>query len=56
MRTQSNKTKEEKLSLENNDKALISKKLVTLKKDVPVKDKLEDMILKDIDKNKLYSF
>ena len=42
--------------IENNDKALISKKLVTLKKDVPVKDKLEDMILKDIDKDKLYSF
>ena len=29
---------------------------MTLKKDVPVKDKLEDMILKDIDKDKLYSF
>ena len=42
--------------IENNDKALISKKLVTLKKDVPVKDKLEDMILKDIDKDKLYKF
>ena len=42
--------------LENQDKALISKKLVTLKKDVPVKDNLEDFILKDIDKNKLYSF
>ena len=35
--------------LENKDKALISKKLVTLKKDVPVKDKLEDFILKNID-------
>ncbi len=42
--------------LENQDKALISKKLVTLKKDVPVKDNLEDFILKDIDKNKLYTF
>ncbi len=41
---------------ENKDKALISKKLVTLKKDVPVKDNLNDFILKDIDKDKLYSF
>ena len=42
--------------LENKDKAIISKKLVTLKKDVPVKDNLEDFILKDVDKDKLYSF
>ncbi len=42
--------------LENKDKAIISKKLVTLKKDVPVKDKLEDFLLKNIDKEKLYSF
>ncbi len=42
--------------LENKDKAILSKKLVTLKKDVPVKDKLEDFILKNINKNKLYSF
>ena len=37
-------------------KAIISKKLVTLKKDVPVKDKLEDFKLKNVDKDKLYSF
>ena len=42
--------------LENKDKALISKKLVTLKKDVPVKDNLEDFILKNIDKDKLFGF
>ncbi len=42
--------------LENKEKAIISKKLVTLKKDVPVKDKLEDFILKNIDKDKLYTF
>ena len=42
--------------IENKDKAIISKKLVTLKKDVPVKDNLEDFILKDVDKDKLYSF
>ena len=42
--------------LENKDKALISKKLVTLKKDVPVKINLDEFILKDIEKNKLYEF
>ncbi len=42
--------------IENKDKAIMSKQLVTLKKDVPVKDKLENFILKNIDKDKLYSF
>ena len=42
--------------IENKDKAIISKKLVTLKKDVPVKNKIEEFKLKNIDKNKLYSF
>ncbi len=42
--------------LENKDKALISKKLVTLKNDVPVKDKLTDFILKNVDVDKLYNF
>jgi len=42
--------------IENKDKAIISKKLVTLKKDVPVKDNLEGFILKDIDKDKLFNF
>ena len=40
----------------NKDKAIISKKLVTLKKDVPVKYKLETFKLKEIDKKKLYIF
>ena len=42
--------------IENKDKALISKKLVTLKKDVPVKNKIEEFELKEIDKQKLYNF
>ncbi len=42
--------------LENKDKAIISKKLVTLKKDVPVKVELDDFVLKNIEKNKLYEF
>ncbi len=42
--------------IDNKDDAIISKKLVTLKKDVPVKNKIEEFILKSVDQNKLYSF
>ncbi len=42
--------------IENKDKALISKKLVTLKHDVPVKINLTEFKLKEIDKDKLYKF
>ena len=42
--------------IENKDKAIISKKLVTLMKDVPVEKKIEEFQLKKIDKNKLYKF
>ena len=42
--------------IENKEKAIISKKLVTLKKDVPVKYKLDEFKLKEIDKEKLYNF
>ena len=42
--------------IENKQKAIISKKLVTLKKDVPVKVPYSDFILKQIDKKKLYNF
>jgi DNA polymerase I len=41
---------------ENKDKALISKKLVTLKHDAPVDRDLTEFKLKEIDKNKLYKF
>ena len=40
----------------NKDKAILSKKLVTLKQDVPVEKKIEDFLLKEIDKNKLYKY
>ncbi len=40
----------------NKEKALISKKLVTLKHDSPIKRDLSEFILKDIDKDKLYKF
>ena len=42
--------------IENKDKALISKKLVTLKSDAPVNKDLTDLELKSIDKDKLYKF
>ncbi len=42
--------------IENKQKAMISKKLVTLKKDVPVKVPYSDFVLKQVDKKKLYNF
>ena len=42
--------------IENKDKALISKQLVTLKHDSPVDRKLNEFQLKEIDKDKLYKF
>jgi DNA polymerase-1 len=42
--------------IENKDKALISKELVTLKHDVPVDRELGEFKLKEIDKDKLYEF
>ncbi len=42
--------------LENKDKAILSKQLVTLKDDVPVKEDLSDFILKKVEKEKLYEF
>jgi DNA polymerase I len=42
--------------LANKDKALLSKKLVTLKEDVPVKNDPSEFLIKDIDKDKLYGF
>ncbi len=42
--------------IENKDKALISKQLVTLKKDSPINIELKDLSLKEINKDKLYKF
>ncbi len=42
--------------IENKDKALISKQLVTLKHDSPVDRELNEFQLKEIDKDKLYKF
>ncbi len=42
--------------IENKDKALISKKLVTLKHDAPIKIGLNEFKLNQIDKDKLYKF
>ena len=42
--------------IENKEKALISKELVTLKHDAPVDRELSEFKLKEIDKDKLYEF
>ena len=42
--------------INNKDLALISKKLVTLKDDVPIKTKIDTFDIKKVDKNKLYEF
>ena len=42
--------------IENKDKAVISKKLVTLKHDAPVDRNLAEFKLQEIDKDKLYKF
>jgi len=42
--------------LSNKEKAILSKKLVTLKNDVPVKDSLSSFILKPVKKENLYDF
>ncbi len=40
----------------NKDKAIISKKLVTLKNDAPINRELDEFKLKEVDKDKLYKF
>ena len=42
--------------LANKDKALLSRQLVTLKDDVPIKDDLNSFILKEVKKDNLYNF
>jgi DNA polymerase-1 len=42
--------------IENKEKAIISKKLVTLMKDTPVEREIEEFELKEIDKDKLHKF
>jgi len=42
--------------LENKNKAILSRKLVELKRDVPVKQKLETFTFRKINKEKLYDF
>jgi len=42
--------------LNNKDKAILSRKLVTLKNDVPIKDEPSSFIMKEVQKEKLYNF
>ena len=48
--------KRRKTIMENKDKAILSRKLVELKNDVPIKQKIETFVLKKIEKEKLYNF
>ena len=54
--TEIKQNKRRETLIANKEKAILSKKLVTLKHDVPIKDKLEDFKLKSINKEKLYNF
>ena len=49
-------TKRRETLLTNKDKAILSKKLVTLKDDVPVKEELESFIMRSVEKEKLFNF
>ena len=49
-------TKRRETLLVNKDKALLSRQLVTLKDDVPVKETPESFIMKEVNKNKLFDF
>jgi DNA polymerase-1 len=49
-------TKRRETLLTNKDKAILSKRLVTLKDDVPVKDVPQSFIMKPVDKDKLFDF
>ena len=49
-------TKRRETLLANKDKALLSRQLVTLKEDVPIKDAPESFIMKQVDRNKLFDF
>ncbi len=42
--------------IDNKESALLSKQLVTLKEDVPVKENIESFLIKDVEKEKLYNF
>ena len=49
-------TKRRETLLENKDKAILSKELVTLKDDVPVQDNPESFIMREVEKEKLFDF
>jgi DNA polymerase-1 len=49
-------TKRRETLLANKDKAILSKKLVTLKDDVPVKEEPESFIMRGVEKEKLFNF
>ena len=54
--TEIKQNKRRETLIKNKDKALLSKKLVTLKHDAPIVKDLTEFKLKEIDKDKLYKF
>ncbi len=42
--------------IDNKEKAFISKKLVTLKSDVPIQERIQDFLIKELDYEKLFTF
>ena len=54
--TEIKQNKRRETLIENKDKAIISKQLVTLKNDAPIDRNLSEFELKKIDKDKLYKF
>jgi DNA polymerase-1 len=49
-------TKRRETLLANKDKAILSKKLVTLKNDVPIREEPESFIMRSVQKEKLFDF
>ena len=54
--TEIKQNKRRETLIQNKDQAILSRKLVTLKDDVPVKDELSSFLLKDVNKENLFNF
>ena len=54
--TEIKQNKRRETLIQNKDQAILSRKLVTLKDDVPIKDELSSFILKDVNKENLFNF
>ncbi len=54
--TEIKQNKRRETLIQNKDQAILSRKLVTLKDDVPIKDELSSFLLKDVNKENLFNF